>query len=67
MGIQELFSPFPLFPARYDIGIEVKLAFTVLALGVFIRFLFAEFHLGTEAPWTFEIGEHFLDVTPLIT
>ncbi len=67
MRTQGLFSPLPLFPTVYDFGIELKLAFTVLALGVFIRFVFAEFHLGTETPRTFEIGEQFLDVTPLIT
>lgn len=65
--MQELSSPFPLFPTVYDIGIELKLAFTVLALGVLIRFLFAKFHLSAEAPWAFEISEQFLDVTPLIT
>ena len=45
----------------------MNLAFTVLALGVLIRFLFAKFYLGTEAPWAFEISEEFLDVTPLTT
>ncbi len=60
-------SPFPLFPTVYDLGIELELAFTVLALGVLIRFLFAEFHLGTETPRAFEISEQFLDVAPLIT
>ena len=67
MRTQGLSSLFPLFPTHDDIGIELKLAFTVLALGVFIRVLFAEFHLSTEAPRTFEIGEQFLDMTPLVT
>jgi hypothetical protein len=67
LGYEELFSPFSLFPTLHDVGIELKLALTVLALGVLIRFLFAKFYLSAKAPWAFEISEKFLNMTPLST
>jgi hypothetical protein len=54
-----------LFPAIGNIRLKLKLALTGLASGILIRFVLAELDFGAKAIWAFQVGEHFLDLTPL--
>jgi hypothetical protein len=48
-----------------QLGIEGKTALAILALGVLLRFFFAQFDFGAETIRTFQVGQHLLEMTPL--
>ncbi len=56
-----------LFPTLSNFRIKFKLALTVLALSVVILLFLTELHFGAKAIRAFEVGEHFLNMTPLFT
>jgi len=48
-----------------ELRFEFKLALAVLTLGIFILFVFTHLDLGAETIWALQVGELFLDMTPL--
>ena len=50
-----------------EVRAELKFALAFGTLGVFVGLLFAKFDLCAKAVWAFEVGQHFLDSTPLRT
>jgi hypothetical protein len=48
-----------------ELRIEFKAALAILTLGILVRFFLAQFYLGTETVRAFQVGQHFLEMTPL--
>src|SRR4030043_20658 len=54
-----------LFPPFRQFRVEFKSTITLRTKSVLSVFFLAEFHLCTETVGTFQIGQHFLEMTPL--
>jgi hypothetical protein len=48
-----------------ELGIELKAALAVAALGILFRFFFAQLDPGAETIRAFQVGQQILDMTPL--